>query len=63
MRAQLLDNGVLDQQENIYVFTSNYFFSFPSAAAAVVLGRRANGWTEWKAEDGRTLNELERKTI
>ncbi|OFD40558.1 PC4/YdbC family ssDNA-binding protein [Bacillus mycoides] len=63
MRAQLLDNGVLDQQENIYVFTSNYFFSSPSAAAAAVLGRRANGWTEWKAEDGRTLNELERNTI
>ncbi|MCW1952165.1 MAG: GIY-YIG nuclease family protein [Octadecabacter sp.] len=30
------------------VFTTNYAFSSPSAAAAVVLGRPANGRTEWK---------------
>ena len=30
------------------VFTENYAFSSPSAAAAVVLGRSANGQTEWK---------------
>ncbi|PEY34810.1 hypothetical protein CN354_16230 [Bacillus cereus] len=61
MREQLLNQGVLEQQKNVYVFTSDYFFSSPSAAAAAVLGRRANGWAEWKDEDGKTLDELERK--
>jgi heterodisulfide reductase subunit C len=29
------------------------------APAAVLLGRSANGRIEWKAEDGRTLKELQ----
>ncbi len=36
-------------------------FNSPSAAAAFVLGRRANGWTEWKNEEGKTLDEVKRK--
>ena len=42
-------------------FSRDYEFSSPSTAAAVVLGRSANGWTEWKDEKGRTLDELVRK--
>ncbi|WP_369900859.1 GIY-YIG nuclease family protein [Bacillus manliponensis] len=61
MRTKLLNSGVLEQKENVYIFTSDYVFSSPSAAAAAVLGRRANGWTEWKDKDGRTLDELKRK--
>ena len=38
-----------------------FFFSSPSAAAAVVLARRANGWIEWKYKDGRTLDEVKRQ--
>lgn len=34
-------------------------FSAPSTAAAVVLGRGANGRTEWKGADGRTLKEIQ----
>lgn len=37
----------------------NYLFNSPSYAAAFVLGMSANGRTEWKTEDGRTLKELE----
>jgi hypothetical protein len=29
------------------------------SAAAVVLGRTANGRTEWKDKDGRTLKEIQ----
>lgn len=36
-----------------------YVFSSPSTAAAVVLGRSANGRTQWKDEKGRTLKELQ----
>lgn len=39
----------------------NYLFNSPSYAAAFVLGIHANGRTEWKTEDGRTLKELEEK--
>lgn len=37
----------------------NYLFNSPSYAAAFVLGTNANGRTEWKTEDGRTLKDLE----
>lgn len=62
LRKKLLNSGVLEQQENVYLFTSNYVFNTPSAAAAAVLGRRANGWSEWKNEAGKTLDESKRKT-
>lgn len=35
--------------------------SLYSTAAALVLGRSANGWTEWKDAEGRTLDEVRRK--
>ncbi|MBE0582509.1 MAG: DUF4357 domain-containing protein [Desulfofustis sp.] len=28
---------------------------------SVVLGRRSNGWIEWKYKDGKTLDEVKRK--
>ena len=34
-------------------------FSSPSYAAMFVIGKSANGQTSWKAEDGRTLKEIE----
>lgn len=37
----------------------DYSFGSPSTAAAVVLGRSANGRIGWKAADGRTLKELQ----
>jgi len=57
-RAELLSSGVLERKGNVYVFMSDYVFDSPSSAASVVLGRRANGWTEWKSGDGQTLDSL-----
>ena len=59
LRQELIGNGVLGLQGGIYQFTQDYSFSSPSTAAAVVLGRSANGRIEWKAVDGRTLKELQ----
>ena len=28
-----------------------------------VMGRSANGWIEWKAADGKTLDELKRQSV
>jgi hypothetical protein len=44
---------------HIYRFTQDYSFSSPSTAAAVVLGRSANGRIEWKDAQGRTLKALQ----
>jgi hypothetical protein len=59
LRQELIGNGVLGLQGGLYQFTQDYSFSSPSTAAAVVLGRSANGRIEWKAADGRTLKELQ----
>ena len=59
LRQELIGNGVLAMQGALYQFTQDYSFSSPSTAAAVVLGRSANGRIEWKAGDGRTLKELQ----
>lgn len=46
-RADLVKTGVLVQSGDRMVFTSSYAFSSPSAAAAIVQGRPANGRIEW----------------
>ncbi len=63
LRPILMEDGVLrDDGPESYVFVSDYVFSSPSGAAQNVLGRNANGWTEWKREsDGKTLDQVVRK--
>lgn len=60
MRTKLIKSKILKQEKNIYVFTEDYVFGSPSAAAAAVLGRRANGWTEWKDKEGITIDKIYR---
>ena len=40
------------------IFVTDVLFLSPSTAAAMVLGRNANGLTEWKNKDGKTLKEI-----
>ena len=61
-REKLLSASVIEERHGEYVFTQDYLFSSPSAAAAVVLGRSANGWVEWKDKTGATLSEIHRET-
>lgn len=60
-RQALIDKGTLSPQNDSLTFTEDYIFSSPSAAAMIVLGRPANGLTEWKLSDGKTLKEFEAK--
>ena len=60
-RDELIASGLLKKEKDHYLLQDNKVFSSVSTAAAIVLGRRANGWTEWKNKDGKTLDELERK--
>ncbi len=55
---KLLDLKILKEEDNKYIFEKDYLFSSPSAAARLVLGRSANGWTEWKTFDGKLLDEF-----
>lgn len=63
IRQKLIESEVLAPQGDHYVFTQDYSFSSPSAAAAVVLGRSANGRVEWKDESGRTLKSIQEEAI
>jgi hypothetical protein len=59
LRATLLADGVLAEAGTTYKVCQDYAFNSPSLAAAVLLGRTANGRAEWKAADGRTLGTLQ----
>jgi hypothetical protein len=61
IRINLLNESVLSEVDGVYVFTEDYTFNSPSAAAATVLGRNVNGWTAWKTKEGITLDERFRK--
>lgn len=45
LRQKLTENGIIDAN---WTFTENRVFSSPSTAAGVVMGRSANGLTEWR---------------
>lgn len=57
LRNSLLDRGILVRKTDRLILEQDYVFDSPSTAASVMLGRSANGRTEWKTLDGRTLKE------
>jgi hypothetical protein len=63
MRLNLIQSQVVRIEGNRLVFQKDHLFSAPSAAAIALQGRNANGWTEWRTRDGRTLDEVKRQTI
>lgn len=61
MRRKLIQDGILKEEKDILIFTTDHIFSSPSAAAATVLARSTNGWVYWINNAGKTLDELKRK--
>lgn len=59
LRDELIDKGVIRQNNGTLEFTDDYVFSSPTAAAVMVMGRNANGLTEWKLKDNTTLKDFE----
>lgn len=54
LHAQLIESGALRPAEpGLFEFARDVEFSAPSAAAAVVSGRNANGRKAWRLPDGR----------
>ena len=56
LRNKLLEEKIVDSN---FTFTKNYIFTSPSLAAAIVMGRNANGRTEWKTTDQKTIKDFE----
>lgn len=61
LRKQLVEDGILVQKDDAYVFQKNYNFTSPSTASSVILARNSNGWTSWKYENEKTMDEVLRK--
>lgn len=63
LRKSLQAQGVLVPEGAVYRLAQDYAFNSPSTAAGVLLGRSANGRTEWKDAQGRTLKQIQEEEI
>ncbi|WP_366044616.1 DUF4357 domain-containing protein [Methylomonas sp.] len=63
LRDELIDNEIIIKKGESLVLASDYLFSSPSAAAAVIMGRSANGLIEWKNSKGKELKSVEESEI
>jgi hypothetical protein len=63
LREQLVTQGVLEAHDGMLIFTRDHLFSSPSTAALALMGRSANGWQEWKNQQGKTLDEVKRQAV
>lgn len=63
MRKDLIVSGVLEPAGGGLRFTQDFSFKSPSAAAAVILGRSANGRLEWTDERGTPLKRLQEAAV
>lgn len=61
LKQKLINENKLIEKEEVFEFSEDYIFSSPSTAAAIVMGRNANGLTEWKLSSGVTLKDFETK--
>lgn len=59
LRNKLIESGTVVSE----TFVKDYVFTSPSLAAAIVMGRNANGRTEWRNKDGITLKDIEESEI
>ncbi|MFJ5791035.1 GIY-YIG nuclease family protein [Lysinibacillus sp. NPDC093197] len=58
MRNELIQTEKIAVINNEFIVMEDLLFSSPSAAADIVMGRSANGLTEWKDSNRRSLKDL-----
>lgn len=56
LRNSLISDCTVD---SMFKFSKDYIFTSPSLAAAIVMGRNANGRIEWKTAEGITIKQIE----
>lgn len=61
VRDELIKNGKAILKGSNYVLTEDVVFNSPSQAAGVILGKSANGLTEWRINSGLNLKDYEVK--
>lgn len=61
-RQELLGDGHIISENGKSILKITLTFNTPSGASNFVLGGSTNGWAEWKNSDGKTLDELFRKS-
>lgn len=59
LRMTLLQHDLLRKKGRSFSLTQDYTFNSPSTAAGVLLGRSANGRTEWRDDHGKSLRQLQ----
>jgi len=59
LRNTLISEGVIIKDKDKMILTQDYLFSSSSSAAMIIMGRSANGLTEWKMKSGKTLQDFE----
>ncbi|WP_417447373.1 GIY-YIG nuclease family protein [Kangiella sp.] len=62
-RDRLLAKGVIVEQNDRFVFQRDYLFPSPSGASMFLLLATANGWVNWKTEQGVTLHDYQGRTL
>lgn len=63
LREELIAGESVIEAQDKLVLSEDILFSSPSAAAAVIMGRSANGLLEWKNKSGKTLKQIEASEI
>jgi len=53
--SKLREAGIIAESG---LFPTDYTFKSPSMAASVIQGRNANGLTDWKNQDGKSIKEV-----
>ncbi len=56
LRDSLIKKEIIDKN---FKLTRDYIFTSPSLAASIVMGRNANGRTEWKNEEHKSVKDIE----
>ena len=57
LREKLINDKIIDEN---FKFTKNYTFTSPTSAASIIMGRKANGRTEWKNKEGKNISDIEK---
>ena len=59
LRDTLISERVIVKENDKLIMKRDYLFSSSSSAAMIIMGRSANGLTEWKMKSGKTLQDFE----
>lgn len=60
-REGLINEKIIVEMNEEFVFAKDYTFNSPSAASAVILGSESNGWDVWKDSNKNKLKNYKKQ--